>query len=173
MTVLLRGTVSPAACGTISNTAVVISATPDPDPNNNTATMDTTVVPNGTDLTIEKCACPDPVGRGQQVTFTLTVSNAGPAEAEQVTITDILPRELCRAVYSVDNGQSWRCWTGSYTLRTLAAGASFSILIAATVNACARGCICNTAGVSSLTVDPDPLNNTASTTIRIENGTCC
>ena len=169
---LLRATVSPAACGTISNTAVAVSVTPDPNPNDNTATVNTDVVPSGADLSIQKTVFPNPVGRCQYVTFTLTVSNAGPAVAEQVVITDMLPMELSQAVYSVDNGQSWQTWSGSYRVGTLAAGASASILVAGFVGACNSGCICNTASVTSLTADPNPANNTVSTALCIADACC-
>lgn len=172
--ILIRGTVSPAACGLISNTAVGVSATPDPDPDNNTSTVVTPVEPDrAADLSIQKTAFPNPVGRCQYVTFTLTVSNAGPAVAEQVVIEDALPRELSRAVYSVDNCRTWRPWTGSYPLGNLAAGDSVSIFVAGYVSGCARGCFCNTATVSALTADPNPSNNTASAAVRIADDIPC
>ena len=170
---LLRGTVSPAACGTVANTAVATSATPDPDPENNTATVETPAAPQGADLSIQKSAFPNPVCRCQYVTFTLTVSNAGPAAAQQVVIWDTLPVELSKAVYSVDCGQTWRPWTGCYPLGTLAAGASASILVAGSVSACARGGICNTACVSSPTSDPNPSNNTVSAAVCVADDSCC
>lgn len=173
VTILIRGTVSPAACGTISNTAVAVSSTPDPDPNNNTATVDTPVALSGADLSIQKTAFPNPVCRCQYVTFTLTVSNAGPAAAEQVVISDVLPMDLSRAVYSVDQGRTWRTWSGCMMVGTLAAGTSTSILVAGFVGACARSLICNTACVSSLTVDSNPSNNVASISVCVGDSPCC
>lgn len=172
-TVLIRGTVPQEARGTIANTAVATSATPDPDLSNNTATVDTPVTLNGADLSIQKTAFPNPVCRGRYVTFTLTVSNAGPAAADQVVITDLLPKELSMAVYSVDNCQTWRPWTGSYTVGTLAAGASVSILVAGFVSVCVGECFCNTAEVSSATADPNPSNNTDSVAVWVRGSTCC
>ncbi|MBC8530287.1 DUF11 domain-containing protein [Gehongia tenuis] len=170
--VLIRGTVSEAACGIISNTAVTAADAPDPDPNNNTATVDIPVASGGADLSIQKTAFPNPAGRCQYVTFTLTVSNAGPAAAEEVIIRDMLPRELSGTLYSADNGQTWQVWTGSCRAGILEAGASLSILVAGFVSAYARDCICNTAGVFSLTADPNLANNTASAAVRIAD-ICC
>lgn len=173
LTVLIRGTVAPAACGIIANTAVAAGSTPDPDPNNNTASTETPVERNGADLSIQKTAFPNPVCRCQYVTFTLTVSNAGPAAAERVVIMDFLPRELSRAVFSVDNCRTWQNWTGSFMLDTLAAGASVTILVAGFVSAGARGSICNTACVSSGTSDPNHSNNTVSIAVRVRDNACC
>ena len=170
--VLLRGRVSPAACGTIANTAVAAGATPDPDPNNNTASVETPIAPAGADLSIRKTAFPNPACRCQYVTFTLRVFNAGPAAAERVVITDALPRELSRAVYSVDHGRTWRAWGGCLAVGTLAAGASASILVAGLVGACAGSCICNTACVSSATADPNPSDNTACASVAVVDGAC-
>lgn len=173
VTFLIRGTVSPSACGTISNTAVAAGATPDPDPNNNTATVDTPATSGGADLSIQKTAFPNPVCRRQYVTFTLTVSNAGPAAAEKVVITDMLPGELSKAVFSTDGGRTWRPWNGCHTAGVLAAGASIRILVSGFVSACAKGAICNTAGVSSITADPNPSNNTVSAVVCVGDPSCC
>jgi uncharacterized repeat protein (TIGR01451 family) len=43
------------------------------------------------DLTITKSDNPDPVQVGDNLTYTITVSNAGPDTAEEVIVTDTLP----------------------------------------------------------------------------------
>lgn len=83
--VLIRGRVSPSAAGTIVNTAVVGSATPDPDPGNNTST-DETPVAESADLAVTKSGSPSPVPVGGVLTYTVTVSNAGPGDARNVTL---------------------------------------------------------------------------------------
>ena len=173
VSILIRGMVVATACGIISNTAVATSATPDPNPNNNTATADTPVTAGGADLSLQKTAYPNPACRCQYVTFTLTVSNAGPATAERVVITDALSQDLSRAVYSVDNGRTWKSWPGSYPVGSLPPGGSVSILLAGIVSACTKDCICNAASVSSLTPDPDTSNNTASIAVRVWDSHCC
>lgn len=165
-TVLIRGIVSAAASGIISNTVVVTSTTPDPNPDNNTATVNTPVQ-MGADLSIQKTAFPNPAMRCQQVVFTLTVSNAGPGTAEQVVVSDDLPPELCRPVYSIDQGRTWQPWTGRYVVGSLPAHSSITILIAGTVSACAGCALGNTASVSSATADPNPANNMASVSLSI------
>ena len=164
--VLIRGFVIASACGVISNTAVATSTTPDPNPDNNTDTVNTPVQ-MGADLSIQKTAFPNPAMRCQQVVFTLTVSNAGPGTAERVVVFDDLPPELCRPVYSVDQGRTWQPWTGRYTVGSLPAQTSISILIAGTVSACTKCVMGNTALVSSSTADPNPDNNTASVSVSL------
>ena len=168
--VLIRGIVGPSACGTISNTAVATSDTPDPAPANNTDTVEVTIARRA-DLLIRKTAIPNPACRCQYLTFNLSVFNAGPDTAEEVIITDELPGELCKPVFSANQGLSWRTWTGSYTVGSLAAGESFSILVAGIVDACAE-CFVNTASVSTLTLDPDLSNNTASIAVRVWEKPC-
>ncbi|MFQ9412303.1 MAG: hypothetical protein ACLR1T_16445 [Evtepia gabavorous] len=43
------------------------------------------------DLAVEKTAAPDPVDPGAPLTYTITISNAGPSPARDVTLTDPLP----------------------------------------------------------------------------------
>ncbi|MFQ8599583.1 MAG: hypothetical protein ACLSAP_02615 [Oscillospiraceae bacterium] len=116
-TILIRGTVRASACGMISNTAVAASATPDPNPANNTDTADTPVRV-GADLSIRKTACPNPAFPCQCLTYTLTVFNAGPETAEQVVVSDALPAALCKPVYSIDCGRSWHAWNGGLPRRS-------------------------------------------------------
>lgn len=166
--ILLRGTVVSPVCGIVSNTAVAASTTPDPNPENNTATADTPVQ-SGADLSIQKTASPTPAVRCQYLIYTLTVSNAGPETAERVVLSDSLPAELYNPIYSADGGKTWQAWTGSLNLGSLAAGGSVSVFVAGIVNRCATGCIQNTATVSSQTPDPNPDNNTACVSVTVCN----
>lgn len=170
VSILIRGTTAATACGTLINTAVVTGSTPDPDPDNNT---DSAIIPvqGGADLSIQKTACPNPAARGQWITFTLTVSNSGPETAAQAVITDILPPELIRALFSADQGRTWCPWTGSYTVYDLPAGGSVRILIRAMIDACAPPCFVNKAAVSSSAADPCPCNNAACVTVQLRD--CC
>ena len=156
VTILIRGPVTASVCGTLCNTAVVTGSAADPNPDNNT---DSICIPvsTGADLCIEKRACPNPASNCGCLTFTLTISNTGPETARQVVVTDLIPPELCRPVYSTDNGFTWCPWTGG----------CISLLIKGTVDACAAGCIINTAAVSAQTPDPDPFNNQACVMVRL------
>lgn len=172
-TILIRGSVTASACGIIANTAVATSTTPDPNPANNTDTENTPIQGDGggADLSIQKTAHPNPAIRCQYLTYTLTVSNAGPATAEQVVVSDVLPDKLCNPIFSVDGGRTWYNWEGSLNIGDLTINSSVSILVAGIVSQCAKGCIKNTATVSSQTPDPNPSNNTSSATVNVWN--CC
>src|SRR5439155_7007323 len=78
------------AIGTvIPNTATVTSSS-DPNPNDDTATATTNVVA-AADLAVTKTDAPDPVGAGNNLTYSITVSNNGPSAAAGVTLTDTIP----------------------------------------------------------------------------------
>jgi uncharacterized repeat protein (TIGR01451 family) len=168
-TILIRGTVSPSATGTITNTADVTSTTPDPNPNNNISTVSTGVAPaESADISVTKSAIPNPVSPGQTVTYTITASNAGPSDAQNVVLTDTVPSEIVNPEYSTDGGLTWNPWTGSYTIGTLPNGASTTILIRGTASPSATGTIENTADITSTTPDPNPCNNTYSVITIVE-----
>ncbi len=157
-TVLLRGRVSAAAAGTIVNTAVVSSDTPDPDPGNNSST-DETAVAVSADVGVMKTGSPSPVTIGDTLTYTVTVTNAGPSDAQDVTLTDTLPAGLTGGEYSLDGGITFQPWTGAATLGTLAAGAFRTVLLRAEVSDTVGETVRNTAVVSATTPDPNPGNN--------------
>src|SRR4029079_3829108 len=50
-----------------------------------------TTVAASADLSVTKVDTPDPVNAGNQITYTVTVTNAGPSNAASVTLTDTLP----------------------------------------------------------------------------------
>lgn len=160
VTLYLRGTVSASSAASITNTAEVTSSTPDPDPDNNTYDV-TTPVSLSADLSIVKTAQPSPVQNGDPLTYTIVISNAGPADSQNVTLTDTLPAALTGGEYSVDGGTSWYPWSGYLDLGTVAAGADIMVFVRGTVAGTATGTISNTAFVNSQTPDPDPDNNTS------------
>src|SRR4029079_16632043 len=74
----------------INNTATVSSATSDTTPSNNSDT-ETTLVSALADLSVTKTDSPDPVTAGTDLTYTITVSNAGPIDAQSVSLSDAIP----------------------------------------------------------------------------------
>lgn len=156
----LRGTTAPSAGDFITNTASAASSTPDPNPDNNTS-ENTTPVRNSADLSVVKTASPAVVSPEDLLTYTITVSNAGPSDVPSAVLTDAVPYLLSDAEYSDDNGTTWTAWPGSVTLYTLVMGSARSLLIRGTVSTAAAGTLSNTAAISSSTPDPDPDNNTS------------
>lgn len=107
---LLRGTIDPAATLPLLNTAVAASSTPDPDLTNNTAQREDPLQP-AADLAITKAADTDTAAPGSLLTYTLTIANLGPATAQDVLLTDQPPGGLSRVEVSLDNGRTWTPWT--------------------------------------------------------------
>ena len=86
------------------------------------------------DLSVAKSDSPDPVIAGNVLTYTITVANAGPANAKNVVITDVLPAQLRGPLYSLDNGATWNPWRGSLNVGDVPTTTTKSVLIRATVD---------------------------------------
>jgi uncharacterized repeat protein (TIGR01451 family) len=125
------------------------------------------------DLSITKTDFPDPVTAGNNLTYTIIVTNNGPATATSVTVTDNLPAETTFVSCSSTGGGV--CGGSdnnrTVTFASLASGESETITFVATVNcSVADGTIIsNTATVSSSTNDPNPNNNSATATTTASN----
>jgi uncharacterized repeat protein (TIGR01451 family) len=158
------GTIDAGATGTLSNTATVAPAggIGDPNPGNNSATDTDTLTPP-TDLGITKADSADPVSPGDPLTYTLTITNAGPWDSASVTATDVLPPGV---TFVSSNPPAPICNLAGATLTCglgpLAAGANATVTIDVTVNPSGGGVLVNTATVSGSTTDPNPADNTAS-----------
>jgi uncharacterized repeat protein (TIGR01451 family) len=168
LTVRARLTGAPGSTALLS--AQLISPVQDPNPDNNQVELQASVevqVPTDADLALSKTASANPVEAGAEFSYTLTVTNAGPATAENVVLTDPLPGSLTLVSVSA-SGLS--CSAGavvSCQTAALAAGASASVLINVRAPAQA-GEVENTASVSSASADPNPANNSASATVGID-----
>jgi uncharacterized repeat protein (TIGR01451 family) len=120
------------------------------------------------DLAITKTSTPaTTVNAGQPFTYTLAVTNNGPAPATSVSVSDTLPA----GVGFVDaTGTGWTCsqtaGTVTCTMATLAVGAASPITITVTAPNDAA-VLSNTATVSSATTDPTPANNTSTVTLTV------
>ncbi len=125
------------------------------------------------DLAITKTDSPDPVTTGNDLTYTVTVTNNGPDAATSVTVTDDLPPETtfvsCASTGGGVCGGSGNNRTVTFPLLT--SGQSETITFVANVNcSVADGtAISNTASVTSFTPDPDLSNNSATATTTASN----
>ncbi|MCK6692979.1 MAG: HYR domain-containing protein, partial [Thermoanaerobaculia bacterium] len=104
------------------------------------------------DLSLDKSVDNTTPNIGQPVVFTIQVDNAGPDEAQDVIVADLLPNGF---TYVSDNsGGDYNNLTGEWNIGSLAAGSSVTIQITATVNP--GGNFINLAEVSQATgKDPD------------------
>ncbi len=162
VTVTVTATLSPSFVGTLSNTATVSSTTPDPTTGNNTSTVTGDGAPSA-DVAITKSMTPTTPVPGQQVGFTLTVTNAGPSTAAAVTVADQLNAALSGATAtttagncSVNGSNALACSLGA-----VAPGTVVTVTVTATLAAAYTGPLSNTASVASPTADPNTANNSA------------
>jgi len=96
---------APAEGGTIAITAGIGDVIPDPDPANNVASAQTTVIPRA-DLALSLSDAPDPTYASAPLTYTLVVSNAGPSTATSVVVTQTLPAGTS---FVAAAGDGWEC----------------------------------------------------------------
>jgi uncharacterized repeat protein (TIGR01451 family) len=166
------------ALGTIiTDTATVSAATTDPNPSNNYATVTTVVATAGqADLALTKTGTPNPVLAGNNITYTITVTNNGPGTSLSVTMTDTLPANTSVVSITIQptSPAGWSCpapsgGTQTCTNASLASGtvSTFTLVLKVTAGTAPGTAITNSATVSSssvLSTDPNSANNTASTT---------
>ena len=174
--VTLVGTVN-ASGGTVTNSATVspaVGGTVDPDNADNTATVNTTVLP-GADVRIAQKTVSSslPAVAGANVTFVIQPRNGGPAAATNVVVSDPLPAGWTLVSAS---GPNWTCSnvanTASCTRASMPVGATDNITVVAT--APPNGSVSpsgqtftNTANVSASSTDPNSGNNSGSVDVLV------
>jgi uncharacterized repeat protein (TIGR01451 family) len=160
---------------TISNTATVSSATPDPVGVNNAATA-STMVTTSADLSVTMSDSPDPVNPGSNITYAITAHNAGPSDAATVLLGDTLPAGTTFVSLSQAGGPSFSCATPpvgaagaiNCSIASMPVGdAAFTLVVAVDASVPGATSISNTATASSATPDPVVGNGsgTASTAV--------
>ena len=162
----LQVTVTVNTAAAITNVAQVIAADqPDPDstPNNNIPAEDdqaTVITQQGiADLSLTKTASTTAPNVGEQITFTVTVTNAGPNTATNVAVSEQLSSGLNFVSATPGQGQ-YNSATGLWTIGSIPAGTSVTLQLTALVTS--PHALTNTAQVSdSDQADPNstPNNN--------------
>lgn len=164
--------VTPSAAGLVTNEAMVSTSAADTNTGNNSASESTTVAATVTtsDLSISKSASPDPVMAGETLTYTVTVSNAGPDDAPDVAITDILPANVTFQSATASQGScQHNAGTVNCMFGTVANGGSASATIMVVPQV--PGDLSNTATVAAGNDDPAPDDNTSTVTTTVEAAT--
>lgn len=139
------------ADGTFENTATSDRTNApifDPDLTNNTASAVVTATPRPAELHVTKSVDRPSVQAGGAVLYTMTVSNAGPAEAADVRLVDPFPTGVM-PTSSPTGGCVVAAATLTCDLGTIAVGATVSIEVVAIVSAV--GTFDNTATITSST----------------------
>ena len=159
-------TVDSGTLGTIQNNVSVASDTNDSNSANDMASEDTQVIAEA-DLAIAKGADAEPATAGTNLTYTLTVSNAGPSDATSVVATDTLPAGTS-FVSSPDGCVEGPVGTVTCNLGTIAAGGMASADLVVAIDPSVVGTITNNAAVSSATTDNNAANDTTSLDTTVE-----
>ena len=154
----LMMTVTVNNSGNYSNTATVTQSFTDPNPSDNTSTVTTTPVPTS-DLIVTKTVDNQTPLMGQNVTFTIEVTNAGPSDATGIIVAEALPSGYTYVSHSVTVG-SYNL--AQWNLGSLANGTTEVLTIVALVNP--TGDYTNTASAFGNELDQNISNNTSSST---------
>jgi len=171
-TYTVRATASSTLAGVLTNTATVTPTDGDPDPNpdNNTSTGTSAVAPVA-DLQIVKTDSSATYTPGLPVTYTITVTNAGPSFVRGARVADVFPATITAAawsaVYSGTGSGGNPAGTGSINeVIDLAVGGTAVYTVVAETSPTATTSLVNTATVAPPvgTTDPVPANNTSTDT---------
>jgi uncharacterized repeat protein (TIGR01451 family) len=114
-TVHISSPTTSGSCGTVSNTATTAASNEANTANNSSGAVDITVL--CPDLSVSKTADAASVDAGDSIGYTITVSNAGPGAAKNVTLSDPLP---------VSPGLSWSINGGPNAAECSIGGGSLS-----------------------------------------------
>ena len=154
-----------ASATTLTNTASVSSqTTPDPDLTNNNGS-ETTEIVRSTDLSITKVDTTDPILAGNDITYTLTVTNAGPSTATSTMVTEVLPTGTTLVSALPDNGATCSgtsvvtCDLGELDPLEVV---TITVVATTAIDLVDSTTLTNTASASTTTPDSDPTNNSDS-----------
>ena len=148
---------------TLANAASIAGYEHDPDPTNNTDSVSET--PQYADLEVDKQVSDPTPNVGDVITYTITVTNSGKDDAENVELTDTLPslNELSIVGTPVASAGTFDTVSGIWDIGTVYVGSPATLLVQAEVLAPATGNPLpqtNTATITGVTqYDPDPNNN--------------
>jgi len=156
---------------TITNTAGITKADQtDPVTTNNTASVDLTIQAGVADLDVTSAVDDAKPNKGDEIAIAIQIANAGPDDATNVVLKDVLPNGLkyrsctgCEA----NGGKRRAQWTGSFLIASIPADSSATIILNVLVQA-GDGTLKNTASIqSSDQTDPDGSNDTSSLKITV------
>lgn len=178
-----------APVGTLlSGTANIASTTPDPNTGNNISTATTVVASTGqSDLAVSSSAVPNPVTQGNNITYTQTVTNNGPAAATAATFTDTIPAGTtlvsftpppanwtCGSVPPVGGTGTISCTLNPFQNIPVNGTVSFPLVVNVSLSTPAGTTVTNTANINvpcSAVSDPNCGNNSASTNLVVASPT--
>ena len=110
------------------------------------------------DMAVTQTASPNPAVAGQNLTYTLSITNIGTAIASGVTVTDVLPAGVTFVSASAGAMNLGGTVVASPGTVANGAGTSLQIIVQPTVT----GTITNAASVATTSTDSNPANNSSS-----------
>ena len=142
----------------VHNVATVESTTPETDLSNNISDVDVAVV-NNADLELTKICLEEVVYPGDIITYVISVTNNGPADAVNVVVTDNYPAEL--TVISAQPSAGTWTMPDTWTINRIASGETVTMMMQMKLSDDVDGnvTISNYAVVTSDTPDPNLANN--------------
>lgn len=165
--------VKPRSEGTLNNTVDVTSNEFDPNPSNNSASVNGIPALKYADLAVSMVESADPIFASQNETYTLTVTNIGtPFSATGSVLTDTLPASMTFVSATTSQGSLITPPVGSTgtitaNLGTIAPNATATVTI--TAKATAAGAVTNSASATMNEAEYDSSNNSASQTTTVKS----
>ncbi len=157
---LTIGVPSAQTADVVNTARTTATTTPDPNPGNDTATVTTPPVLEA-DLAIRKVHQGEFVA-GARASYAITVTNTGPSDAADATVTDTLPSNVG---FVASGDADWSCSAEGQDVTCvhadpLPAGSTTTFVLNVQVSATSKLPAINSATVTSTTPDPDDSNNT-------------
>lgn len=155
---------------TITNTVTMMATQTDPVSTNNTASVDLTIAAEVADLNIVTAVDDAKPNQGDTISIYIQVSNAGPADATNIVLKDVLPTglkyESCEPTPCEQTGLR-RQSSQLFSMPLVAANSAGTIVLNVVVQA-SEGTLQNTASVVSFDQsDPTGANNSDSLNITV------
>lgn len=148
----------------VVNGASVTSDDPETSLGDNTTKVKTEILASA-DLSVTKATLTSPIVPGQDVTYEIVVTNAGPSDAQNVLAVDGVPTGLTFVAGSSSSGCVLNGADVECSVATLASGASATFILVFNASSALvdGGSVTNGVTVSTDTLDPDSTNDRAKT----------
>lgn len=158
--ITLTVTVAANAPLNVTNTAAVaLTGATESNTSNNTA-VDATTTMAQADVALTVTA-PVTVTAGQNITYTITVTNGGPSDAAGVTATDVIPAGTTLVSATATQGSCSGTTTVTCSLGAIVSGSGAMATLVVSTAIGTGTPVSNTVTVTSATADPVSGNNTA------------
>lgn len=163
-------TVVPLGAGSLATGINVTGEVFDPKPENSMITVTTSVTKASADVKLTLSASPEPVLVSNLLTYLLTITNAGPDTASNITVSDVLPANTIYMSNTVTPAGQASCAndatnTFKCTVPSLAKDATVTIQLV--VQPTLAGTISNTASIAATIIPTTSTTTQASVSSRV------